>query len=350
MVDFTEPRDLIPLLPAARDMLASETHRLHHAAWHDLRGRWSGLSKAKRDAILALGWQPGHGEPRPAVRNGAPIVENGSGEDFLYMHREMIGMVRAIYEQAGQPVIASWVQISPPGDTDSGFDVPPNWDQTDKVTQRRIAALKSDAYYWTAMRGWDRQFKNAAHLCTLSLGALGATLEYTVHNDMHMRWSSAPRDPDTGEIVPDGRLPTDFSGKWSKPEYDFLGEFYSSHVNPVFWRLHGWVDDRIEDWFAAHADAHPGEVERTTLNGVPWFKPGRWVTAQEPWSRPKPAHGHDHHGGHAGDGHDAGMDPKVLKRVVEILYAREAPAGIAAGEAVPSAPSAGPARATWFLT
>ena len=23
-------------------------------------------------------------------------------------------------------------------------------------------------------------------------------------------------------------------------------------ANPVFWRLHGWIDDRINDWFAAH--------------------------------------------------------------------------------------------------
>lgn len=101
MTDFKEPRELIPLLPAARDMLASETHRLHHAVWHDVRGQWLGLSDAKKEAIRKLGWQPGHRTERPALRKGAPITDNGSGEDFLYMHREMIGAVRAIYEAAG---------------------------------------------------------------------------------------------------------------------------------------------------------------------------------------------------------------------------------------------------------
>ena len=54
----------------------------------------------------------------------------------------------------------------------------------------------------------------------------------------------------------------DFDPMWDDPKYDYLGEFYSSHVNPLFWRLHGWVDDRIEDWFNAHESMQPGEIER----------------------------------------------------------------------------------------
>lgn len=253
------------------------------------------------------------------------------------MHREMIGAVRAIYEAAGEPPISGWGAIpSPGGPPEQGFAIPPNWEQSHEPTMRRLDALKSDIYFWTAMRGWDRQFKNAAYLSTLSLGALGATLEYTVHNDMHMRWSSAPRDPATGDIVPDGRFPTDLDPKWSNSDYDFLGEFYSSHVNPVFWRLHGWVDDRIEDWFASHEAAHPGEVERHQLNAISWFKPGRWVSVEEPWARPKGGHDHGHH--HV---HGSSLDPAVMKDVIRILYAPEGPQLLA------RAPD-GPARDTWF--
>jgi hypothetical protein len=338
MGEFKEPRELIPLLPAARDMLASASHRLHHAVWHDVRGRWLDISQTKKDAIKERGWQPGHVVARPAVRAGAPIADNGSGEDFLFMHRDMIAMVASIYKTAGQPMIRSWAAIPfPGGPSQEGFDIPPSWKQSHAPTLRRLEALKSDVYFWTAMRGWDRQFKNAAYLGTLSLGALGSTMEYTVHNDMHMRWSSAPRDPESGDVVPDGRNATDFSAKWLGPEYDFLGEFYSSHVNPVFWRLHGWVDERIEDWFAAHQTAHPGEIERSEVDGIPWFKPGRWVTSEKPWARPASA---AHHHGHGG------LDTEVMKEVIRILYAPETPT---LSTASPEGVLAAPARSTWFL-
>ena len=36
------------------------------------------------------------------------------------------------------------------------------------------------------------------------------------------------------------------------PAYNWLGDTYSSHVNSLFWKIHGWVDDRIEDWKTAN--------------------------------------------------------------------------------------------------
>ena len=62
---------------------------------------------------------------------------------------------------------------------------------------------------------------------------------------------------------------------------------------PHFWRLHGWIDDRIDDWFAAHEQLHPGEVVRQPHGAVNWFKPGRWVQVAEPWVWPEAlANGH----------------------------------------------------------
>ena len=75
-------------------------------------------------------------------------------------------------------------------------------------------------------------------------------IEMTIHNAMHLRWaacfglhSSRPLQP-TGEVDPTkGEV---IEARWDDTRYDFLGDTYSSHVNPIFWKLHGWIDDRIE--------------------------------------------------------------------------------------------------------
>src|SRR5262249_54090049 len=103
------------------------------------------------------------------------------------------------------------------------------------------------------------------------------------------------RDPSSE--APAMRDPFDFDSKWDDPKNDYLGDFYSSHVNPLFWRLHGWVDDRIEDWFNAHEAAQPGEVKRYEYQDVAWFKPGKWVKVDKPfyWPEDHPHEGNDQH-------------------------------------------------------
>ncbi|MGF1482229.1 MAG: hypothetical protein ACFB4I_22580 [Cyanophyceae cyanobacterium] len=329
--DFPEPRTVIPLPQEVLKMLASKHHRLHHTVWHSVRGLWLNpmINEEKKQAIRELGWQPGGEEERPSVdATGAPLIRNGSGEDFLFMHRQMIQEVNRKIKEAGQEPIAGWPTIPRPGSVGAepdyeedppvlptpgnpdGFAIPPAWiDPTDEITNRRIALLKTDGHYWSRMAWWDREFKNKQYLSTLSLGELGALLEYSVHNDMHMRWTSAPYHPALG-VLPSGREDNDIRDFWDRPEYDFLGEFYSSHVNPVFWRLHGWVDDRINDWFSAHEAAHPGEVVKTVIQGVDWFEKGQWVHTDSPWAGP--SHEHEH-----GEHH---YDVEKMKKVVGILY------------------------------
>lgn len=307
---FKEPREVIPLPPAVLQMVASREHRLLHAIWHGARNGWLGLNDDQRRQITELGWAP----PRPSTTASGPIINNGSGEDFLFMHRQMIIMVNETATKAKADPIRGWVEIPAPVlDTNfDGFQVPPTWDGPSPRTNRRIAALKTDTYFWSRMRWWDREFKNPQYLRQLRLDELGSLLEYTVHNDMHMRWASIPRDPVTGETVPAGRDPSDISTKWDNPIYDFLGEFYSSHVNPVFWRLHGWIDDRINDWYAAHQEAHPGEIITVNLDGVPWFKQGKWVATSDPWAGAKGSH----HGGHH---HEMKMPMAPMNQNVEIM-------------------------------
>ena len=106
--DTPEPRDVIPLEKNTLAMLAGHEHRLHHAVWHAVRNSWPSLSEAKKKAIRALGWQPGApGNERPAEVFRIPFVNNGSGEDFFFMHRQMIEMVRDMYRSAGLEPIAN---------------------------------------------------------------------------------------------------------------------------------------------------------------------------------------------------------------------------------------------------
>jgi hypothetical protein len=320
--DFIEPREVIPLPGPVLEMLASRQHRLLHAVWHGTRGLWFRLTESQRAGIKDLGWAP----PRASAQASGPIINNGAGEDFLFMHRQMIMMVNETARKAGADPIEGWLNIPPPAarvGNEDGFAIPPTWiDPADELSNRRIAALKTDEYFWSRMRWWDREFKNPQYLRSLKLGELGALLEYSVHNDMHMRWASAPRDPESAEVVASGRPAWDVSTKWDNPIYDFLGEFYSSHVNPVFWRLHGWIDDRVNDWHAAHKEVHAGEIETTTIGGVSWFKPGKWVVAADPWAGAK----HQSHGGHHGMSADpAQQDIETMEKVNAILFPKPSP-------------------------
>lgn len=326
-----------PLPEPVVKVFAERGHRLHHQAWHSVRQAWPILDAAKQARIEELGWKP----PRASAdylrgKNSRPATGNGSGEDFLFMHRQMIALFRAEMKKAGADANIAWVVPPAPGEPE---DAPPMWDLPIPVLAKRIGALKSDEYYWSRLRWWDREFKDPSRLRTLTLAELGSLIEYSIHNDMHMRWSATPIDPETGKPTAMGRESWDLSKKWDSPKYDWLGEFYSSHVNPFFWRLHGWVDDRIDDWFRAHEDAHPGQVRRTTVGGVQWFAPGAWVVAGDPWAGPDHGGhghganapdehaGHDHggHGSHGDHGDHGAMNPiRAMEEVIAILFPKPA--------------------------
>src|SRR5262245_54817502 len=105
--------------------MARREQRLHHFLWHEVRNNWLSYPKDVQQAIRDLGWEP----PRPARdENGAPLLTNNSGEDFLYMHRQMIKHVNAILGDIGDlgyPRVEGWVTLPPPGDPD--FPVSPAW-------------------------------------------------------------------------------------------------------------------------------------------------------------------------------------------------------------------------------
>lgn len=357
--DFPEPRDIdgVKIIPNALSMLASKSHRLKHAVWHTLRRRgiWYILDEESKSKIRQLGW----GLDRPPFDERNQLnLSNGAGEDFLFMHRKMIAMIKDEYKSQGVPYIKGWKSIPAPFEgeefpkqdeiyidthqffyseqedpqhpgkkiyrlniPESGNMVPPPYfvpsesKEDDSRFLRYIKFLKSPEYFRNVMDRFEKLFKNNTFLATISLGALGNLLEFEIHNQMHMRWSNISVDPESGK--PSERDPFDTDSKWDNPKYDYLGDFYSSHVHPLFWRLHGWVDDRIEDWYNAHEAVHPGEIERFEFEGVKWFKPGKWVMVSNPFYWPEHNHNHHHHNANDRDEIDAML--KVLEIVRRTL-------------------------------
>lgn len=326
---FPEARQRIGLNPTLLAWLVSPEHRLFHQLWHASRDKWHNLSEERRNGLRGIGWQPG---PRDKERDarGPRKDRNGSGVDFFFMHRHMLGTARSMQ------ALPSWSRFPLPQpelerdrlgfaryfDNHDGSALPPTWlAGGDAEYEQWVSDIKSAETYHSNFQVWESQYRDLRYLSGLTLGQFGSEVELGLHDWLHMRWASVPRDPSNDEPVPFARDPADFSARWYAPENDFLGDPFSSHVSPVFWAFHGWIDDRIEDWFRAHERFHPGEVSRLQVNGVPWFAPGRWVEVDDPWLGP------DTHGCSSVPGLQIGksmeMDPETMKLALRITFEDE---------------------------
>lgn len=228
-------------------MMASKEHRLWHYLWHGLRNTWESLTPQDQQDIINIypGWEP----PRPAFDvDGNRNRDNDSGEDFLYMHRLMIMMVNEVLAKEGNPNypwVQGWKRVPRPGD--SNYPVPPSYSTGNSDSDTAIQGRKDNNTFWTTFVGQEQRFTDPDYLRSLTLGQLGSDIEFTIHNWMHLRWSA---ESPVG-YRPDSALIEPVDDIWNKPEYNWLADTYSSHVNPIFWKLHGWVDDRINDWMQA---------------------------------------------------------------------------------------------------
>lgn len=323
---FPEARERTPLNETLLAWLISPEHRLFHQLWHATRDKWHKLPEDKREALRGIGWQPG---PRDHERDarGPRKDRNGSGVDFFFMHRHMLGTARSMqhlpsweYFPLPQPeLIRDRLGFARYFDNHDGTALPPTWTAAgDDEFSQWVSDIKTAETYESNFQVWESQYRDPAYLARLTLGQFGSEVELGLHDWLHMRWASVPRDPSNGQPVPFARDPADFAARWYRPENDFLGDPFSSHVNPAFWYFHGWIDDRIEDWFRAHERFHPGEVKRLQVNGVPWFAPGRWVEIDDPWLGPIT------HGCSPTPGLQMGktveMDPETMKLALRITF------------------------------
>lgn len=278
-------------------MMSDRAWRMQHYLWHEVRNMWLFYSPATRQALTKLGWEP----PRPARRRGPDgrpqiILDNNSGEDFLYMHREMI---RAVNERlAGDPQyprVEGWPQVPRPDDAE--YPVPPAWDSGNPQLNGALERAKSDATFQDSFVGWERDFTDPVRLRQMPLGELGARLEFTIHNQMHMRWSA---EPATGIRPPvDPAHPDTIDAQWDDPQYDWLGDTYASHVNSVFWKVHGWVDNRINDWAAANGVTGAIQWQGTWVGNMPTHSiPHSFLTVMAERADAIKPHEHPHGGLH----------------------------------------------------
>jgi hypothetical protein len=74
----------------------------------------------------------------------------------------------------------------------------------------------------------------------MSLDYLGRRIENGIHDWMHIHWSAKPWYTGAeGQDINDSRN-------------DWLASPYASHVNVHFWKIHGWINDRVDDWARAN--------------------------------------------------------------------------------------------------
>jgi hypothetical protein len=155
---------------------------------------------------------------------------------------EMLARVKA----PGCSRVEGWERIPPPEDAD--YPVP-------EFPDSGLEEVKTLEFYERFLSPWERRYTDPGYLRAVTLGQLGSDIEFTIHSGMHLRWAA----PSRVGYRPTTAITQTIQEHWDDPLYDYLGDTYSSHVNPLFWKIHGWIDERIEDWRRAHGIA--GELQ-----------------------------------------------------------------------------------------
>jgi hypothetical protein len=235
-----------PALPQAVIIeMARREMRLHQLLWREIRRYWNQYPRDVQDKITELGWAP----PRPAAdENEAPLFDNDAGEDFFYMNRQLIRRVNRILTEVGDPdypQVEGWITL--PGPDNPDFPVPPAWFDpgSHPIVNRYIARIKTDIVYRRHLVSWERIFTDPNFLKGVTLGTLGGLVDYYLMNPFRRRWAAAP-----GAMRPavGPEEASSIGTEWDDLRYDFLSDYYSMQVNPIYWRFAGWIDDRLEEW------------------------------------------------------------------------------------------------------
>ena len=232
--------------PATLASLSLPGLRTRLYLWHEIRASWVWYDQPTKDAIAAQGWTP----PRPSRQKPpifgpggySPILDNDSGEDFLYLTRNLIDTT---------------VGVPPPFKTlprqDDPPAVPPEWlsgdTALDGVFQPYAKSHGKNPMYET-----EALVSNDSWLKSVSLRQLGVTLEFELSNLMHIRWSALG---EKGFRPTDPNHPADkIDSKYNASDYASLADPYSSHVHPVFWQFRSWMNERVKQWEGVNGKAN----------------------------------------------------------------------------------------------
>ena len=126
----------------------------------------------------------------------------------------------------------------------------------------------------------------------ISLSEYGARIESTIHNNLHNRFAYYGYGrPSAADPLNKENWDKMWKDTFDSPNYDALGDSYSSHVHPWFYRLHGWVDARIDDWLRVNGYASVGTADECKGKAQPcyiWLSDKRYVAKGNdvPWAGP----------------------------------------------------------------
>jgi len=267
---------------AVESYSANRTNRFMHNFFHNVRMSFPICDAIEQDQLDNLGWKPTYISYVYYSNMSSFYLHTANGEDFLYMHRQMVFDVNKVATENGSGwSVNGWSWCPLPSD--------PNWPVPEigsNVEESEVAyyeGYKSESYYTEVIiprQEWIEE-SSFSNLINVTLGEFGAILEYELHTDFHVRFSAYSA---LGYRLQNYAHPTAYIDTyWDNEEYQFLADFYSAHVNPTFWKIHGWVENMIGNWSVANGLANGLDVTWSSywIGGPAQSIPQLWQVAAD---------------------------------------------------------------------
>jgi hypothetical protein len=243
----TAPKPYLEDLPLElKHYLAAKEMRTHHGLWHYVRVAWPAITPARQVELEKAGFRP------PRLRG-----DFLSGLDFVAMHRNMFKDVHKKFPKASIP--AGWNPI-PFDHNDAEWPMPPTYDQIPEPDWKKSDITKQfeqESHHFPPLKPKGDEISSLAETKyrNMSLDYLGRRIEKGIHDWMHIHWSAEP-----WYIHHEGQDINDIRNDW-------LASPYASHVNVRFWKIHGWINDRVNDWACANGVHHVDALLQDAFTG-----------------------------------------------------------------------------------
>jgi len=238
------------------------------------------LDAIEQKGLDDYGWKPAYISFAYFANATSVTLDTANGEDFLFMHRQMINTVNDLANGANPPwSVQGWTQCPTPSDTDWPVPAIPS-SITSQSYITYLEGYKSVDFYNTQIvprQDWINA-NNYSNLLNMTLGELGAILEYELHTYFHVRFSGFNT---IGYRFQDAHPTAFIDTKWDDQDYDYLADFYSAHVNPTFWKIHGWIEFQIAKWLLANNMTEPIAWTSFWVGGPPEQIPQLWTVAAD---------------------------------------------------------------------
>jgi hypothetical protein len=255
--DGISPRQVAVL---RRDWAAGN-ERLYNALWTGVRSQWNTFTAAEGTLLGQLGWGLDGNPtvratviapcPRSPVNYAPGDATNRAGEQFLRINHEQLQRLNARLSAEAQKdpevtCVTGWEAMPDP--ENHHYPVP----DLDLHRDGDPDDPKSD-FAFDQMRQWERFLTDPRELARFSLSQVGFMAELTIHNWMHMRWARPPEAADQRlspvALALMGKEPP---AEAVRQENDNLGHPFSAQANPIYWKIHAWLDNLIVHWLRAH--------------------------------------------------------------------------------------------------